>query len=171
MTFSNAVVDATTSAIQEAFSTLEIVGEKFGVLTHLGYLTFEWLTKQCMDLSTALSFAGQSKLYGIELEQDLKSLSDLPSRNMSFFELLAFIHKRGLPEICPSLWTVPRIGLTLPITIAEAERSFSKLKLMKYHLRLAMSQERPIGLVMISRNQLLSRFHMMILFMTLQQFC
>ena len=44
VTFFNAMVDAATSAIQERFSTLEIVGEKFGVLTLFQNLTFEELT-------------------------------------------------------------------------------------------------------------------------------
>jgi len=152
VTFFNAVADAATSAIRERFSTLEIVGEKFGVLTHFQNLTFEELTEQCMNLNTTLNFKGQSDLDGRELAQELKNLPDLPSKNMSLFELLTFIHERDLSEIYPNLWTALRIGLSLPVTVAEADRSFSKLKLIKSYLRSTMSQERLTGLAMISIN-------------------
>jgi len=40
--------------------------------------------------------------------------------------------------------------LTIPISIASAERSFSKLKLIKSYLRSTMSQQRLKGLALLS---------------------
>jgi hypothetical protein len=40
--------------------------------------------------------------------------------------------------------------LTLPVTVATAERSFSKLKYIKNYLRNCMGQERLKGLAMLS---------------------
>ena len=71
---------------------------------------------------------------------------------MTLLELLTFIHEKELAEIYANLWTALRIGLTLPVTVAEAERSFSKLKLIKTYLRSTMSQERLFGLAIISIN-------------------
>jgi len=40
--------------------------------------------------------------------------------------------------------------LTIPISIASAERSFSKLKLIKSYLRSTISQQRLKGLALLS---------------------
>lgn len=45
-----------------------------------------------------------------------------------------------------------QIGPTLPETVAQAERNFSKLKLIKSYLRSTMSQESLSGLAVISIN-------------------
>jgi hypothetical protein len=43
-----------------------------------------------------------------------------------------------------------RIMLTIPVTVASAERSFSKVKLIKSYLRSTMSQQRLNGLALLA---------------------
>ena len=51
-----------------------------------------------------------------------------------------------------------RILLTIPVTIASAERSFSKLKLLKSYTHSTMKQERLNGLATISlENDILEK--------------
>ncbi|KAI7800882.1 transposase [Triplophysa rosa] len=138
--FFNVVVDAATSAIKERFSTLENVGKKFG------------LAEQCEALGTTLHFKGHSDLGSRELVQEIKNFPNLPSKTMSLLGLITFMHDKDLSEIYPNFWTALRIALTLPVTVAQAERSFSKLKLIKSYLRSTMSQERLTGLAIISIN-------------------
>ncbi|XP_025760119.1 zinc finger MYM-type protein 1-like [Oreochromis niloticus] len=152
VTFFNVVVDAAVSSIQERFITLENVGEKFGVLTHFPNLSNDELTEQCKALSTTLLFQDQADMNARELAQEIKNLPDLPSKSMTSFELLNFVHDNDLSEIYPNLWTALRIAVTLPVTVASAERSFSKLKLIKTYLRSTMAQERLTGLAIISIN-------------------
>ncbi len=150
--FFNVVVDAATSVITERFSTLENVGIKFGVLTNFPSLADEELAEQCNALGSTLHFEGHSDLDSRELAQEIKNFPHLPSKTMSLLELITFMHDEDLSEIYPNFWTALRIALTLPVTVAQAERSFSKLKLIQSYLRSTMSQEQLIGLAIININ-------------------
>lgn len=65
-------------------------------------------------------------------------------------DVLKFIHENELQNILPNLVVALQIFLTLPVTVASNERSFSKLKLIKNYLRSTMSQERLSGLAVLS---------------------
>jgi hypothetical protein len=49
-------------------------------------------------------------------------------------------------DVCTALF----MFLTVPVTVATAERTFSKLRIIKNYLRSTMSQERLSGLALLS---------------------
>lgn len=70
--------------------------------------------------------------------------------DMSSGDILSLILKHDLSPLYPDVVTALTLFLTLPVTVATAERSFSKLKLIKTYLRSTMSQERLSGLSTLS---------------------
>ncbi|XP_066320278.1 uncharacterized protein [Miscanthus floridulus] len=69
----------------------------------------------------------------------------LPDSLMSAPEILKFVMDA---DCYPNISVAYRILLTVPVTVASTERSFSRLKLLKNYLRSTMSQERLNGLAM-----------------------
>ena len=70
--------------------------------------------------------------------------------NSIAIDLLKWIVKWGFTESLPNLSIVLRIFLTMCISVASCERSFSKLKLVKTYLRSTMSQIRLTSLAILS---------------------
>ena len=56
------------------------------------------------------------------------------------------VENASLATTYPDVCTTYMMYMTVPVTVATAERSFSKLKLIKDFLRSFMSQERLSGL-------------------------
>ena len=63
---------------------------------------------------------------------------------------MTFIVQNGWWAVYPNTVIALRILLTLPISVAQGERSFSKLKLFKTYLRSLLGQEKLDGLAIIS---------------------
>lgn len=64
-------------------------------------------------------------------------------------EILSYVHY-DLENGYPNIYIALRILLMLPLSIVSAERYFSKLKLILTYFHSTMSQERLVGLVIIS---------------------
>ena len=153
--FFNIVVDSTIASIDERFETLNQVKTKYGVVLNFStacQMSSDSLKGQCMQLEKTLTFNQDCDISGVDLANEIKTLPDLPSGNMTALELLSFLCEKNLEEIYPNLWIALRVAVTLPVTVASAERSFSKLKLIKSYLRSSMSQERLSGLAIMSIN-------------------
>ena len=65
-------------------------------------------------------------------------------------ELLSAILNYGMKSAFVNVCIAIRIFLTMPVTVASAQTSFSKLKLVKNYLRSKMKQERLSGLAIMS---------------------
>jgi len=65
-------------------------------------------------------------------------------------DILRHIVASNAADGFPNVLTALRILVTIPITVASGERSFSKLKLIKSYLRSSMEQERLNNLTILS---------------------
>ena len=81
--------------------------------------------------------------------QFLKELQG-DSTTVSVLDMYNILIDARLQASMPELVTACVLFMTLPVTVATAETSFSKLKIIKTYLRSTMSQERLDGLAIIS---------------------
>jgi hypothetical protein len=121
----------------------------------------EDLRKACRDLEMGLADGEFRDISGAELFQELKSFHafyvtpDMSSRPLDALKYLATF---SLFDVFPKLWIALRIALwillTLPVSVASGERSFSRLKLTKNYLSSTMGQSRlnDMGLLSIENN-------------------
>ena len=102
-----------------------------------------------------------SDIDGKELFMELKILLGFLPREemMGPVAILKFLKQMGC---FPNAFIAYRILLTIPVTVASAERSSSKLKLLKSYLRSTMTQERLNGLATIAiENDVLEKIKYM----------
>ena len=71
-------------------------------------------------------------------------------RKLHYFCSTAMDGQMGFIESLPNLIIAIRIFLTMSISVASCERSFSKLKLIKSYLRSPMSQIRLTSIAILS---------------------
>ncbi|XP_065651210.1 uncharacterized protein LOC136079402 [Hydra vulgaris] len=139
--------------INERFTQLSEYNELFGFLYNIGskHFTDDELLKHCKNLQLALMSDGQSDINGVELWYEIKAIGRrLDTSNSDPKSVLKCIYTSNVVEVFPNLSIALRILLTLPVTVASAERSFSKLKIIKSYFRSQMCQDRLVGLATIS---------------------
>ena len=99
------------------------------------------------EVSSAFSFLyTRDKLLLVQQENAL--LTCCKEFQKKFF--LNYLLKTHLFELYPNVYIALRILLTCPVTVASAERSFSKLKLIKTFNRTSMTDSRLSSLAMLS---------------------
>ena len=69
---------------------------------------------------------------------------------MNALAVLEYLVNNCLTSIFPKVAIALRIFLTIPVTMASGERSFSKLQLINNYLRSSTSQERLTNLALIN---------------------
>jgi len=84
-------------------------------------------------------------------DEDLSQIKQISTSNVNSITSVFKIFMNGqLASIFPTLNTSLLIALTLPVSSASTERSYSKLKILKSRLRTTMSQTRLEDLLIIS---------------------
>ncbi|XP_042410187.1 zinc finger MYM-type protein 1-like [Zingiber officinale] len=146
------IIDQALSSLQTRFEQFQKYEETFGFLfslERLKYIDDDSLLHSCVNLQESLTHDGHSDVDGSDLYLELKLLRhSLPRESKRAIDVLNYLKK--MDSCYPNAYIAYRILLTIPVTVASAERSFSKLKLIKTYLRSTMSQERLNGLAMLS---------------------
>lgn len=141
------LVDMAITSLKNRFEELMVFKDIFGFLmssSTLKSLDNIELEECCTKFAETFSVNGSSDVEVHDLISDLKIMKfTLPDGALSAMEI--FEHVREV-DCYPNVSIAYRILFTVPVTVASAERSFSKLKLLKNYLRSTMSQERLNGL-------------------------
>lgn len=95
-----------------------------------------------VDSYELLKEIGIFKFQMMELIEDIESASHL--------DILKAIHAYQVQDAYPNIEISLRIFLTMPVSVASCERSFSKLKLIKNYLRSRTGQSRLSSLAILS---------------------
>ncbi|GKB68411.1 zinc finger MYM-type protein 1-like protein [Tanacetum coccineum] len=151
------IVDQALVSLRTRFEQYKEYEKVFGFLftsRKLNSFDDNTLKSHCSHLEAALRNGERSDVDAKELYVELRSLNNyLPDKNLGPSEILNFLKEN---DFFPNAMIAYRVLLTIPVTVASAERSFSKLKLLKSYLRSTMSQDRLNGLALIAiENDLL----------------
>lgn len=159
--FYNPLLDKAISSIKERFEQLNSYSKSWNFLFCLDKLPNRTeLLKSCTELQNKLTVENSADINGTLLCDELISirafLNDKLDKEKITPLVLNFIKKHTLQGLYPNVWIALRILLTIPVTVASGERSFSKLKLIKTYLRSTMLQDRLTSLGTISiENEIL----------------
>jgi hypothetical protein len=142
------VVDMAITSLKGRFKELVVFKDVFGFLLSsktLKSLSDSQLEEGCQRFAETFSLEGGSCDVDVyDLISELKMMRfTLPDGVMSAMDI--FEHIREV-DCYPNISIAYRILFTMPVTVASAERSLSKLKLLKNYLRSTMTQQRLNGL-------------------------
>ncbi|XP_025204578.1 zinc finger MYM-type protein 1-like [Melanaphis sacchari] len=148
------VYDRILTELSNRFENMSEINENFGFLygSSLTDHSMDYIQKCAADLSLKYETDLNSSDFISEIK-DFKSqaFSLLPDlRAATPLALLQLITTYSLRAEYPNVEIALRIFLTLPITVATCERSFSKLKLIKNYLRSTMGQDRISDMAILS---------------------
>ena len=146
------LIDTISSSLSERFDQMKKFSEFYGFLYDREALSNSVINKEirhdCHKLHETLSDIEEYELLK-EVERFHQILTSNPSLTTAT-DFLNYVNSHGLVGNYPNLSIALRMLLTTPISVASAERSFSKLKLIKTFLRTTMSDNRLSDLATIS---------------------
>ena len=150
--FFDPLVDQAMMSIKERFNLLREVSSAFSFL----YTRDKLLLVQQKNALLTCCKEFQKKFGDIDSDEMSAELQRFvlilqKKRNLNTAQdFLNYLLKTHLFELYPNVYIALRILLTCPVTVASAERNFSKLKLIKTFNRTSMTDSRLSSLAMLS---------------------
>ncbi|XP_065642806.1 52 kDa repressor of the inhibitor of the protein kinase-like [Hydra vulgaris] len=155
--FFNQVVDKALQSLQPRLMQLKEHHKLFGFLYTFQNMFKEDLRKHSADLEIALTDITKD-IEGFMLSEEMEAIKPiLPVQQQKPKELFKCLACNDRSTAFPNLFIALKVLMTIPVTVASVERSFSKLKLIKTYLRSVINQERLNNLALISIESPISR--------------
>ena len=151
------MLDNVIAGLTVRFNAARKISQNFSFLWK--YLT---MSPQELEQASASMIHEYPKDHSHDIIQEMNHLptvhrANFGSAQLTPLELLNFLMEYKLHQLFPNVCTCLRILLTIPATVASAERSFSKLKLIKTFLRSTMAQGRLVDLARLSIESSVAR--------------
>ena len=146
------LVDRAIESLKDRFTKMHDVVEIFNFLLNQQNLLKE---SECNSFNSCQKFEEKlGDIDSLEMKDELVRFALLIKENKKTLktakDFLNYICMKHLMEVYPNLFIALRVLLTCPLSIAGAERSFSKLKLIKTFNRSTMMDDRLSSLAIIS---------------------
>ncbi|KAL4107535.1 hypothetical protein QTP88_017867 [Uroleucon formosanum] len=155
------VIDNIFIGLRQRFKSMENIAQDFSFLDPT--IIYSWPMENLKKAGVDLCIKYENDLNKIEFISQLESFKehvyniDDDLKRVTFFEMLNFIYKNKLQDAYPNISVAYQIYLTMPVTSASCERSFSKLKLIKTYLRSTTEQARLNHLSILSIENKIAR--------------
>lgn len=157
----NVILDNVINSLRRRFEKMVVICDNFKFLWRFREISTKpdpELGPGSDELSKAVNkFATEyaSDVNEQELRDEQLCLKNIHKENINAdvktpLQLLNCLAQNNLLSMFPNTIIALRIFLTLPVTVASAERSFSKLGMLKNHLRNSTGQDRLVGLAILS---------------------
>lgn len=151
--FYNAILDNLIVSVDERFDQLENICSLFEFLYDINSMkdkTEDEISLLCKQLQVALTMNEDSDINATELCGEVIWITSRVEPKTRPLATLKYIFDKELQNTLPNLVIALQIFLTLPVSVASGERSFSKLKIIKNYMRSTMTQDRLTGLAVLA---------------------
>lgn len=146
-------MDTALFQLKERFKGLKTISDEFSFLKPINLTTIEEqiIIKATYDLHTKYKNELSSDItHQLLCLRNFLCVNNSTSVLHNIKDRTVYLIEHDLASSFHDVFTLWLIFLTIPVTVASAERSFSKLKLIKNYLRNSISQDRLTNIAILN---------------------